>query len=355
MFSLFEGIYDSYLAPTQMNLLIVGGTNSGKSALLERLKVTEIPTRPRNKKTALDAEQMTQTLYTAFVETGAVDIAGRRKSSVRKITDTETKSTATPEEINRRLAAAEAACGGKPSQPVAAATKKKSRFSFNICPAPERYLKSSQDQDEDFEDAEHEAEQEKLLAGRNKSETRSYEQEIMNELGEEEGNSSFNGPPRRVRCHSKEFNVDSLDLMDGRRSSMQDIPLSGSITKSASTAASNVTQTSSQRSSMQPRPTVQGSELLQSSSEEYNLKPKAKILPLIKIRPTSKFRFECGDSIRPTCWPSMILLTAPFLFLFVQSGQILENWTCTAQKFTFLTWVVDFKIFGKDIMTTAMP
>ncbi|KAL3921169.1 MAG: hypothetical protein SGILL_002887 [Bacillariaceae sp.] len=278
MFSLFEGVYDSYLAPTQINLLVVGGTNSGKSALLERLKVTDIPSRPSKKTAALEAEQMTETLYKAFVETGAVDIAGRRKSSILKITDTSTKSNATPEQINRRLAEAESGVASETlssSKPVA--TKKKGRFSFNICPAPERYLKSAQDQDEDFDDAEHEAEQKKLLGA-------------VDELDEEEGNSSFTDPPRRVRCHSKEFDVDSLDLMDGRRSSMQDIPLSGSITQSASTAASKNSQTSSsRRSSTQQRPTVQGSELLQSSAEEYDLKSNGKMLPLVKIRPTSKF------------------------------------------------------------------
>ena len=48
MFSLFNGIYDSYLAPSQLNLLVVGAPESGKTTLLERLKVTEFPTRPRN-------------------------------------------------------------------------------------------------------------------------------------------------------------------------------------------------------------------------------------------------------------------------------------------------------------------
>ena len=88
MFSLFNGIYDSYLAPSQLNVLIVGGPMTGKSALLERLKVTEIPTRHnKNVQNRLGAEQMTKTLHAAFVETGAIDIAGRRKSSIREMTN----------------------------------------------------------------------------------------------------------------------------------------------------------------------------------------------------------------------------------------------------------------------------
>ncbi|KAL3900080.1 MAG: hypothetical protein SGARI_006321, partial [Bacillariaceae sp.] len=264
MFSLFNGIYDSYLAPSQLNLLIVGGTNSGKSALLERLKVTEIPTCP--KASSEGAEQMTQTLYAAFVATGAVDVAGRRKSSIRKITDTKTKNNAAVDVVNRQLAAAEAS-----PQPVT-----RRRFPrFNICPAPERYLKSSSDQDEEFED--NEMEQERLL---NRGRSRS-----PRNLEDDENNDSFSEPPRRVRCHSKEFDVDSLDLMDaGRRSSMQDISLSSSSLPKIGAAVEN--NSSSKRTSVQPRPTVIGAELLQSSTQQYHLRANAKMLPLIKIRPT---------------------------------------------------------------------
>jgi GTPase SAR1 family protein len=288
MFSLFNGIYDSYLAPSQLNILVVGGTNSGKSALLERLKVTEIPTRTKgNDNTAQTAKEMTQTLYTAFVETGAVDIAGRRKSSIVRITDSDTKTKCTPEDINRQLAVAEEAYSSQtkipPSQPVATAPSKR-RFRFNICPAPERYLKSAQDQDEEFEAAEHEEEQKKLLASVDRERSRSP-------LSlEEEDNAAFSEPPRRVRCHSKEFNVESLDLMDGRTSSLQDIPLSGSLGKCGVPGAnSNDPQKrSSRRSTTQMQPAIQGSALLQSSTAEYNVKANAKMLPLVKIRPTSK-------------------------------------------------------------------
>jgi hypothetical protein len=36
------------------------------------------------------------------------------------------------------------------------------------------------------------------------------------------------------------------------------------------------------------QPAIQGSALLQSSTAEYNVKANAKMLPLVKIRPTSK-------------------------------------------------------------------
>jgi hypothetical protein len=234
MFSLFNGIYDSYLAPSQLNILVVGETNSGKSALLERLKVTEIPTRPKGSyNTAKTAEQMTQTLYAAFVETGAVDIVGRRISSIQRMTESDTKTKCMPEDINRQLAVTEEAYLSQlktpPPQPVTTAQTRR-RFRFNICPAPERYLKSAQDQDEEFEAAGHEEEQKKLLASIDHGRTSSFE---------EEDNGSLSEPPRRVRCHSKEFDVDSLDLMDGRTSGLQDIPLSGSLSKSAAAPGAN--------------------------------------------------------------------------------------------------------------------
>jgi hypothetical protein len=298
MFSLFNGIYDSYLAPSQLNLLIVGAPNAGKSALLERLKVTEIPTRPKSGTSGdnLHPQDLTQTLYIEFVETGAADIAGRRKSSLLK----RNEGTISPEELNRRLAVVEAADSSTVASSIkpAVVTKPKRRFlRLNICPAPERYLKSAHDQDEDFEEDDHEEEQKELLASVDHG--HSFEEKVRGELNAEgDGHDSFSDPPRRVRCHSKEFDVDSLDLMDGRRSSMQDIPLSSSPGKTNAAAAATTTTTShnaakqqwNRASSVQSQPVIQGPPLLQSSAEELYLKPNAKMLSMTKIRPTS----ECG-------------------------------------------------------------
>eukprot|EP00571_Detonula_confervacea_P009230 CAMPEP_0172321822 /NCGR_PEP_ID=MMETSP1058-20130122/44382_1 /TAXON_ID=83371 /ORGANISM="Detonula confervacea, Strain CCMP 353" /LENGTH=414 /DNA_ID=CAMNT_0013037421 /DNA_START=185 /DNA_END=1426 /DNA_ORIENTATION=+ len=45
MFSLATGIYQSYFAPPKLSILIIGLDGSGKTALLERIKVTNINTR----------------------------------------------------------------------------------------------------------------------------------------------------------------------------------------------------------------------------------------------------------------------------------------------------------------------
>jgi hypothetical protein len=191
MFSLFNGIYDSYLVPTQLNLLIVGPPIAGKSAVLERLKVTDIPTstRPRRSTSSLSSdnisnshhlgkvEDLTNTLYTAFVATGAADIAGRRKSSILALTGggsnnnnsrsiSPKRNPSTPEEVNRQLAAAEEETTGTTaltSNQLIVAKPKRRFFRLNICPAPERYMQSAQDQDDDFEDSDHQAEQKELL------------------------------------------------------------------------------------------------------------------------------------------------------------------------------------------------
>lgn len=45
MFSLATGIYQSYFAPPKLSILIIGLDGSGKTSLLERIKVTDIQTR----------------------------------------------------------------------------------------------------------------------------------------------------------------------------------------------------------------------------------------------------------------------------------------------------------------------
>jgi GTPase SAR1 family protein len=332
MFSLFNGIYDSYLAPTQLNLLIVGPPNAGKSALLERLKVTDIPTtKPRrsssssvtnnnnNNNNLGHVEELTRTMYTAFVETGAVDIVGRRRSSIvammnvsggRSIINNSTsknpeKNPPTVEEVNRLIAAvaAETSTGVadttnkatsaivvSSNQPVVT-TPRRRLFNMNICPAPKRYSQAAHDQEDDLEENDHKTEQKDLLA--------SFQGEAGTdtiEWKEKDVHESFSDMPQRVRCHSKEFNVDSLDLMNGRASSMQDIPLSTSFTKDmAASTTSNTAEESSGPATpyKQPPnllPLVPGFNLLQSCSEVVHVKPNAKMLSLMKIRPTSKCR-----------------------------------------------------------------
>lgn len=49
MFSLATGVYESYFAAPQLNVLVIGCESVGKTALLERVKVTEFSTKAPKK------------------------------------------------------------------------------------------------------------------------------------------------------------------------------------------------------------------------------------------------------------------------------------------------------------------
>mmetsp|Transcript_17178 Transcript_17178/g.47290 ORF Transcript_17178/g.47290 Transcript_17178/m.47290 type:complete len:515 (+) Transcript_17178:283-1827(+) len=339
MFSLLNGVYDSYLAPTQLNLLIVGAPESGKTTLLERLKVTEIPTRPRTGtggnhtvQERIGAEEPSLSLKDALIETGAMEgIRSRRRSSTYSryslnslVSLVGNNGRATPGD-----AAIPAACKEATIQAMNATTpqtknivrtgagnalvvtEKKSRFS--ICPAPERYALSAQDQDEVFIDEENE----KLLLGGSGGNGNGNENidNVSNPRKGELQDEFKNDPPRRVRCHSKEFDMDTLDLItegmdtinlvpnrddNNPHASMQSIGFNSNNYAHASMRSIgldndfptvHVTHKALQPKS-EPLPASitlsleQGPLLHQTTSEEYHRKPTAKMLPLRLIRPT---------------------------------------------------------------------
>ena len=112
-------------------------------------------------------------------------------------------------------------------------------------------------------------------------------------------------PPQRVRCHSKEFDFDSLELTDGRRSSMQEIMLDHS--DELIIEHQHQHQQQQQMEQQQSQPPLNRSSsavplhqqlpihlqenpsLLQKTTEDYDLKSKSKMLPLRMIRPTSEY------------------------------------------------------------------
>ena len=259
MFSLVSGIYDSYLAPTQLNLLVIGAPGAGKTTLLERLKVTQFPKRPSTQSPALSTEELTAALQAAFVEGGAT-------SPNTPLTNDNSDSAG---DANESPEKAKTPVAKSPAQSVVV-TQKRRRFPFTgICPAPERYSKSKQDQDEEFVEEEHDD-----IAPTDSQSQSGEETEPLNGL-EEVALVSSPTAPRRVRCHSKEFAVQDLDLNE---SSMEDIPIGNA----------DETPPQSQQQPQQETLEVNNAPLLQSAFEEYNVKPNAKMLPMSKIRPTSK-------------------------------------------------------------------
>jgi hypothetical protein len=257
MFSLLNGVYDSYLAPTELNILVVGPPSVGKTTLLERMKVTRIPNRP----TPADITYvpLTAALHEAFVKGGAE-------------TPQEGSTTAQPEE-QISLSPAKSLVKTTPLPTPAPVVVHKRRFKLSICPAPKRYSKAEQDQEEDFVDDEHVNAQEATS-----NTDGSKEEEILTLR-----DPSSPEAPLRVRCHSKEFDVKTLDISDSavgerRIVRMESIPLDDApALPSLKPLANNQELFAS---------------LVQEQFEELHLKPKARMLPMTKIRPTSTYSLQ---------------------------------------------------------------
>lgn len=255
MFSLLTGVYDSYLAPTQLNLLIVGAPRVGKTTLLERLKVTQTPKRP-SKTPQTPVEILTPALQEAYAKGGAE--AATTALELVQDTFSETTGSETDSSSVKRMPVIA-------SKPAPVIVVQKRRFQLSICPAPERYSRSAQDQEEEFVGVD-----EQVVTTDTKA--------IPMAEPDDQGilTLPLKGPnspeaPQRVRCHSKEFEVNQLDIMtsehenDHRMASMESIPL-----EDAAKFA------------------VPHNSLLQDKFEEFHVRPKAKMLPMSKIRPTSK-------------------------------------------------------------------
>ncbi len=277
MFSLFNGIYDSYLAPTQLNLLVVGAPESGKTTLLERLKVTEIPSRPRKKSTNASQQRITddeppETLKKALLDTGATMGRSRQRSLSRS-----SLASAASSKSARPIPVPPEAKPASPKENGNAAVVKKRRNRFALfCPAPERYAKASQDQDEVYVE----------------------EEPTNSEIFREDSFSS--GTPQRGRCHSKEMDVDNLDLSlnEGTDNSIvaetkthETIPKPEANQRETSMQSIGLDDEDPPISTKAPlhHQEATGPSLLHSSTQEYDVKANAKMLPLRMIRPTSKY------------------------------------------------------------------
>jgi hypothetical protein len=284
MFSLLNGVYDDYLAPPQLNLLIVGAPSVGKTTLLERLKVTQIPRRP-SKAGPLTPPPLalTPALHEAFCKGGA-EAPAETETPISETTTTTTGSSETDD--SNSVAGKPEFTPTKPA-PVPV-IKQKRRFQLSICPAPERYSRTAQDQEEDFVVEEPEPVQPPPPPPTSAAHATTSDQ-VEDGSGEEImplDMPTSPEAPRRVRCHSKEFSVEELDIInsapnnhydDPRTTSMESIPLDD-IPKLPSLRPHNPALSS----------TTDKSPLLQNTFQECHIKPKAKMLPMSKIRPTSK-------------------------------------------------------------------
>lgn len=305
MFSLVNGVYDNYLAPTQINLLIVGPSGVGKTALLERLKVTQFPKRPRQQP-SLSLAPLPPLLEETFVPEDDDEEEDESESDAGKMIETTTTSTdasttaANEKEVGNvtgqrpRMSSAASSSSLNKTTPRKNSHRRNSSHSFSptpsvvltqkqrrgfvrlICPAPKRYHDAKDDEDEVFVP---------------------YDNNSITSHGDDDNSisqqSSSEAPPKlRQRSHSKEFNVDEAMEINGdapippptttthtngiapKKTSINDIP------RTVGALPQRVLQAGVSKSAA----------LLQASDMEVDRKSNSKMFPLSKIRPTSKCR-----------------------------------------------------------------
>lgn len=227
MFSLVSGVYESYFASPQVNILVVGAQGSGKTTTLERIKVTNFrkrPPPPGIQQTAMPEElvQLIKGRDAQKIVTTDAAIRNERRGSQPPIASSPAPQMGTPQKMRKRLTW--------------------------VCPAPKRYsVKEMQADDEDEE-----------VVG------------LMDatpappELPDLSSPSPPLPPPGPQTHHTSVGSLDSVELPPS---------------SNGRTAAAEETDNSSQT-------TAPPSQASQHEQFEFDLQPKMKMISLSKIRPT---------------------------------------------------------------------
>ena len=282
MFSLVSGLYDTYLSPKELRVVLVGANGVGKTALLERLKVTDFSS-IQSKASASTTMTTTELplpppkILQALSEcAGMPPLDGsnpKDSHSAKPANQDENKSSAdnkkatTPSSSTTTKPASSAnqtkltTVAPSPTAAAIAPAKPKRRLFF--CPAPKRYTQSKDESDDD------------------------EEEELMQQL-QAPSDPETNPITNRERTHSQEFSVSSLDLMDNNtgepdEGAFQTIPVSST----------------SEQQPVSDEPAIPKQNSLQvigndsnSNPQEYHKLPNKKMLPLHKIRPTSESTYN---------------------------------------------------------------
>lgn len=189
MFSLVSGVYDAYFSPTKLNLLVVGANGVGKTALLERLKVTQFTKHQKPAPSSTTKHQSKQeefqrrTVPESFLpivmrqKQRALDDSFRSGSSYSNTTiTTKNGGHSHPQQQNQNPVVK------APKKEVPALHEAPKRRSFLSCPAPAKYAQaqeeSSDDEGDDDDDsiAEKEVVQQRPPNNREVSEDYSLEE-----------------------------------------------------------------------------------------------------------------------------------------------------------------------------------
>ena len=329
MFSLVSGLYESYLAPVTLNVLIVGPPGAGKTAVLERLKGTQLPKRANSSsasRAASGVHPIPPSLARALAETSGITLIDETSSEPK---DQSSSVANTNADTSVAVASnANTTVSSSPSAllpPIVVTQRKRRFFPVSICPAPERYKQAAAaaDDDEEFvyddeEDgnSDEESDDENSKDGDREPPTNdSTDHPLSNNVTQQpqtdsEGMKSeepgmmtipLDAPltpkaPRRQRLHSREFSVESLDL------SQSDINEYGNGEQNVKKSSKKKKNKKKPKKGESPKAMSAGigsvsvtknhCPLHQKSNQNYDVKASGKLLPMSKIRPTSKYQLH---------------------------------------------------------------
>ena len=159
MFSLVSGVYDAYLAPAQLNLLVVGAEGVGKTALLERLKVTQFTkhvtaARPVQKRLGEDRVHQLPELFLPlelrikqqeFHDSFRSSTTNTAAAAAGHYYDSETQQQQQQQPNNKAKQTKQ-----KKTKPAVVVQQQQEpkRRSFLSCPAPSKYTQAAQVEDD---------------------------------------------------------------------------------------------------------------------------------------------------------------------------------------------------------------
>ncbi|KAL7566268.1 hypothetical protein ACA910_011328 [Epithemia clementina (nom. ined.)] len=279
MFSLVSGIYQAYLAPTQLNILIVGASGAGKTTMLERCKVTQMSTKTK---------PMQQPGSKGFEDVPNVPVHWLKPSTGGKAGE----GRGNGEECNGALCKDGNAIltdGGKSNQKssreIAGSSKAKTNRSSWLCPAPRRYAEAAIDGDDD-DDEEINTAVHDLGDIPSPAISRKVVSPPSGTVESDLSKATYKIATCCVTENTDTYNYVEGDMGDSSEAT-DDVPLDDSV-QSSKPQSTESTTVEDDSAADQQKENI-GEEAFSASLtavKEYDLKPKSKMLALTKIRRT---------------------------------------------------------------------
>ena len=275
MFSLVSGIYQAYLAPTQINVLVVGASGVGKTSMLERIKVTQFSTRAKSDHQTRSIKETGENVPNVPVHWIKRTNEGENGNATLTKKD-QSKDAASSSEIQKPQGQSNTA-----SEDLALSSKSKQQRSSWLCPAPKRYAEAALQDNEDDDYVEGNAAVEAL--GNIPSPI--FSRKGGSELAPAKTTAGSSGSDReesitKAHCQTSGDLGDASETTGDARNE-----------ESAATASTDVSIESPRPSSVDS--TAEEQRLAEKDvasahreDVEYDLKSKSKMLPLSKIRRT---------------------------------------------------------------------